>query len=61
VIEDRGEEEVTVIDGLRIAPVGCKALNPSFDMTPHRYVKGFITEIGVLSPEEIVKVKGARI
>jgi methylthioribose-1-phosphate isomerase len=61
VIEDRGEEEVTVMDGLRIAPVGCRAMNPSFDMTPHRYVKGFITEIGVLSPEDIIKVKGARI
>ena len=61
VIEDRAEEEVTTLDGVRIAPEGCRALNPSFDMTPSRYVAGFITEVGVLRPEEIVRVKGARI
>ncbi len=61
VIEDRAEEEVTDINGSRIAPDGCKALNPSFDMTPHRYVTGFITEVGVLRPDEITRVLGARI
>lgn len=57
VIEDRSEEEVTVVKGVRIAPVGCKALNPSFDMTPARYVTGFITEKGILKPSEISKVR----
>ncbi|MDD1770938.1 MAG: S-methyl-5-thioribose-1-phosphate isomerase [Methanomassiliicoccales archaeon] len=61
VIEDRGEEEVTDVNGDRIAPIGCKALNPAFDMTPNRYVTGFITEIGVLRPDEITRVMGARI
>ena len=61
VIEDRGEEEVTDVNDERIAPIGCKALNPAFDMTPNRYVTGFITEIGVLRPDEITKVMGARI
>jgi methylthioribose-1-phosphate isomerase len=60
-IEDRGEEEVTVLDGKRIAPQGCSALNPSFDMTPAKYVTGFITEIGVLKPSEIHRIKEARI
>lgn len=57
VIEDRSEEEVTMIGGIRIAPEGCKALNPSFDMTPAKYVTGFITEKGILKPSEISKVK----
>ncbi|MCU0861897.1 MAG: S-methyl-5-thioribose-1-phosphate isomerase, partial [Methanomassiliicoccales archaeon] len=48
VIEERDEEEVTTMDGRRIAPQGSSALNPSFDMTPSRYVSGFITEAGVL-------------
>ena len=58
VIENRSEEEVTMIQGIRIAPVGSPALNPAFDMTPARYVTGFITEKGILRPDEISKVKG---
>ena len=57
IIEDRSEEEVTMVKGVRIAPIGCKALNPSFDMTPARYVTGFITEKGILKPSDISKVK----
>lgn len=57
VIEGRSEEEVTMVKGVRIAPIGCKALNPSFDMTPARYVTGFITEKGILKPSEISKVR----
>ena len=58
VIENRSEEEVTMVGDIRIAPVGSPALNPAFDMTPARYVTGFITEKGILRPEEISKVKG---
>ena len=58
VIENRSEEEVTMIRGIRIAPEGSPALNPAFDMTPARYVTGFITEKGILRPDEISKVKG---
>ena len=58
VIENRSEEEVTVVAGNRIAPVGSPALNPAFDMTPSRYVTGFITEKGILRPSEIEKVRG---
>ncbi|MFA5311918.1 MAG: S-methyl-5-thioribose-1-phosphate isomerase [Methanomassiliicoccales archaeon] len=60
-IEDRPEEEVTTIDGVTVAPKGCRALNPSFDMTPHRYLSGIITEIGVLKPEDVIKVREARL
>jgi len=57
VIEDRCEEEVTMIGDKRIAPFGSRAKNPSFDMTPARYVTAFITEVGVLKPSDISKVR----
>jgi methylthioribose-1-phosphate isomerase len=57
-MENRDEQEVTEIEGARIAPEGSKALNPAFDMTPSKYVKGFITEVGVLSPKDIRRVRG---
>lgn len=56
VIENREGEEVTTVDGVMVAPVGCKVLNPSFDVTPARYVTGFITDKGILKPNEIRKV-----
>jgi len=57
VIEDRSEEEITMIGDMRIAPAGSRAKNPSFDMTPSEYVTAFITEIGVIRPEEISKMR----
>ena len=57
-IENRDEREVTEIEGMRIAPRQSKALNPAFDVTPGRYVKGFITEAGVLSPKDIHRIRG---
>lgn len=59
-IENRSEGEVTDVEGKRIAPMGSSALNPAFDVTPSKYVKGFITEIGVLSPRDIIKMRGDR-
>jgi len=49
-IEERDEREVTEIDGVRIAPVGVKVGNPAFDVTPHRYVTGIVTENGIAYP-----------
>lgn len=60
VIEDRGEEEITFFDGRRIAPEGSVALNPSFDMTPSKYVTGFITEEGILAPRDVARIKEVR-
>lgn len=57
VIEQRAESEVTELAGIRIAPVGSKALNPAFDVTPAALVTGFITEKGVFKPSEIAKVR----
>ncbi len=47
-IEERGAEEVTCVDGLRIAPEGVAVANPAFDITPHEYVTGIVTESGIV-------------
>ncbi len=49
-IEERDASEVTHIQGQRIAPQGVPVANPAFDITPHRYLTGIITEHGVIGP-----------
>jgi methylthioribose-1-phosphate isomerase len=49
-IEQRAADEVTVVGGRAIAPDGMAALNPAFDVTPARYVTGFITDRGIVQP-----------
>jgi methylthioribose-1-phosphate isomerase len=48
-IEERRAEEVTSFGGVRTAPEGIGVWNPSFDVTPHKYVGGIITEVGILT------------
>ncbi|MDR0778145.1 MAG: S-methyl-5-thioribose-1-phosphate isomerase [Methanomassiliicoccaceae archaeon] len=57
VIEERSPEEITKIGPMNIAPVGSSAVNPAFDVTPARYVTGFITERGILKPMEIGRMR----
>jgi methylthioribose-1-phosphate isomerase len=49
-IEERGSEEVTHPGGCQIAPDGVRVLNVAFDVTPHRYVTGIVTENGIAYP-----------
>jgi methylthioribose-1-phosphate isomerase len=49
-IEHRSPEEVTTFAGRRIAPPAAGALNPAFDVTPARYVTGYVTDRGVVQP-----------
>jgi methylthioribose-1-phosphate isomerase len=49
-IEERQEEEVTVINEGRITPAGTRAANPAFDITPAKYITAIITERGVAYP-----------
>jgi methylthioribose-1-phosphate isomerase len=49
-IEERGPEEVTHIGDTLIAPAGVPVYNPAFDITPHRYLTGIVTEEGVCRP-----------
>jgi methylthioribose-1-phosphate isomerase len=47
-IEERPSDEVLVIHGQRIAPVGVSARYPAFDVTPERLVTAIVTERGVV-------------
>jgi methylthioribose-1-phosphate isomerase len=47
-IEERHHEEVFGFGGVRTAPPGIAAFNPSFDVTPADLVTAIITEAGVL-------------
>jgi methylthioribose-1-phosphate isomerase len=51
-IEERDPGEVLRLEqeGRAIAPAGSQARNPAFDVTPHRLVTAFVTEVGVLRP-----------
>lgn len=49
-IEERDMEEVTHAGGIRVAPVGVRARNPAFDVTPARNITAVITERGVVRP-----------
>lgn len=64
-IEERNEEEVLSVWGksennkitnVRIAPDGSKARNPSFDVTPQEYVTKVITEKGVYSSRDLLRL-----
>jgi len=52
-IEERSPQEVTHIGGRRIGCRGVNVFNPAFDITPVELVSGFITEKGVIKPEEL--------
>jgi S-methyl-5-thioribose-1-phosphate isomerase len=56
-IEEREQDEVLTLEGRRVAPRGSVALNPAFDVTPSRYVRKFITEIGTVLPKDLTRVK----
>lgn len=48
IIEERGREELTTINNKKIMPDYTKVKNPAFDVTPAKYITGFITEDGIL-------------
>lgn len=51
-IEERSQSEVLDIayQGQQAAPNGAQARNPAFDVTPHRLIKGIVTEKGIITP-----------
>src|SRR2546430_1568248 len=52
-IEERSPQEVLHLDGQPIAPKESPARNPSFDVTPAKYITGIITERGILKPSHL--------
>ena len=61
-IEERSEREITHIGSLRVTPEGAGVWNPAFDVTPHRFIAGIITEHGICRPPytESLKAFGGR-
>ena len=62
-IEERSEDEVLYYTGpdadgtmrnIRLASPGSHALNPAFDVTPAKYITAFITEKGIIKPEDLI-------
>lgn len=51
-IEERNPEEITVINGVRVAPEGVSVFNPAFDVAPADLITGIITEKGIVKPDE---------
>jgi methylthioribose-1-phosphate isomerase len=49
-IEERDQREVSHLGSARLTPEGAKIRNPAFDVTPHRYIAGIITERGIFRP-----------
>jgi len=48
IIEERGRDELAVINNCKIMPDYTKVKNPAFDVTPAKYVAGYITEEKIL-------------
>jgi methylthioribose-1-phosphate isomerase len=49
-IEERNAREVTHVGNNQLAPEGAHIRNPSFDVTPAKYITAIITEKGVYRP-----------
>lgn len=49
-IEERNAREVTHVGNNQLAPEGASIRNPSFDVTPHKYITAIITERGMYKP-----------
>lgn len=60
-IEVRSEDEVLYTEGwinddinrVRVAPFNSHAYNPAFDVTPAKFISGYITDKGVLTAEQL--------
>uniref|UniRef100_A0A2K5S3Y7 Methylthioribose-1-phosphate isomerase n=1 Tax=Cebus imitator TaxID=2715852 RepID=A0A2K5S3Y7_CEBIM len=54
IIEEHPSQELTDVNGVRIAVPRIGVWNPAFDVTPHDLITGgIITELGVFAPEEL--------
>lgn len=60
-IEERCAEEITMVGNTRIAPKNVKVYNPAFDVTPHKYITGIITEEGICYPPFEKSLKEAKL
>ncbi|MSZ04260.1 MAG: S-methyl-5-thioribose-1-phosphate isomerase, partial [Actinobacteria bacterium] len=52
-IEERGEDEVLIVNGGPVGPPSTRARNWGFDVTPARFVTGFLTPTGRIAPPDM--------
>lgn len=55
-IEERSGDEVLRVGSTALAPVRSRARNPAFDVTPAKYVRGFVTPFGVVPPGRVAEI-----
>ena len=55
-IEQRSADEVTMLGGIKTAPLEVKVYNPAFDVTPAANITAIITEKGVITEPNIEKI-----
>jgi methylthioribose-1-phosphate isomerase len=58
-IEERNAREVTHVGPSQVVPEGARVWNPAFDVTPHRFIAGIITERGIFRPPYTESLKSA--
>lgn len=56
-IELRPESEITQVYGHQIAPIGVRALNPSFDVTSSKHITAIICENGLITDFSVNNVR----
>ncbi len=56
-IEERHSDEITTIQGRRLAPKGVKTYCPAFDVTPAELITAIVTEKGIFKPNEIKRIR----
>src|SRR5436309_4961215 len=58
-IEERSAREVTHVAGRQLAATGALIWNPAFDVTPHHFISGIITERGIFRAPYTVSLRAA--
>ncbi len=60
-IEERSPRELTHVGNTQLAPDGARVRNPSFDVTPNKYITAIITERGIVRPPYIESLSNPRV
>jgi methylthioribose-1-phosphate isomerase len=58
-IEERSAREVTHVGASQLAPAGAHIWNPAFDVTPHQFIAGIITERGIFRAPYVESLRSA--
>jgi methylthioribose-1-phosphate isomerase len=56
-IEERAQEEVLMLESVKLAPSGVPARNPAFDVTPAKLIRAIYTERGATPPVDIANLE----